>query len=126
MFIVTCVMFVPIITVFAYIFDIQNFIDPTFILILASTALLIFMGVGLLLLLLQRKTFDRRVKPSYHKEFSYVLFIAALGILGFGIIFTYLGGAQQYIPHVVIPIFLGVYAVLLFLGKRYFNVDVFR
>jgi hypothetical protein len=119
-------MFVPIISVVAFIFDLQVYIEPELILLIGSAGLLIFVGLGILLLLLQRKQYDRRVKPSYHKEFSLVMFIAALGILGFGIIFTYLGGATRYIPHVVIPIFLGVYSVIFFLGKRYFNVDVIQ
>lgn len=126
LFIITCIMFVPIIVVFSYIFDLQMMVDPITILLVGAAGLVIFIGIGMLLLVFQRKRNYRSVKPSYHKEFSYLLFISALGILGFGIIFTYLGGPTNYIPHVVIPLFLSVYAALFIIGRRYFNVDNFR
>ncbi|MEC9484349.1 MAG: hypothetical protein UMR38_00565 [Candidatus Izemoplasma sp.] len=126
LFIITSVMFVPIIVVFAFIFDLQTMIDPLTILLIGAAGLGIFIGMGMLLLVFQRQRNYRAVKASYHKEFSYLLFISALGVFGLGIIFTYLGGPAKYIPHVVIPLFLGVYAALFFIGRRYFNVDNFR
>ncbi|MCF7925323.1 MAG: hypothetical protein K9L26_02215, partial [Candidatus Izimaplasma sp.] len=125
-FIITCVMFIPIVTVFAYIFDLQTIVDEITILLIGAAGLVIFIGIGTLLIVFQHKRNYRLVKPSYHKEFSYLLFISALGILGFGIIFTYLGGATRYMPHVLIPLFLSIYAALFFIGRRYFNVDNFR
>lgn len=125
-FIVSSVMFIPIVSVIAFIFDVQEVIDPLYIVLAGASGLVVFVGGGTLYLVVHRKRFDRRVKSSYHKEFSLIVFICALGVLGSGIIFTYFGGAPKYIAHVIIPIFLTVFSIVIFIGKRYLNVDLFR
>ena len=124
--IVSSVMFIPIVSVIAFIFDLQDFIDPLYIILAGASCLVIFVGASVILLVFQRSRYYRRVKPSYHKEFSLIVFICALGVLGSGIIFTYFGGPSKYIAHVIIPIFLAVFSVVIFIGRRYLNVNLFR
>lgn len=126
LFIFSSVMFIPIVSVMAFIFDVQDVIDPLYIILAGASGLVVFVGAGTIYLVLQRSRFDRRVKSSYHKEFSLIVFLCALGVLGSGIIFTYFGGASEYIAHVIIPIFLTVFSIVIFVGKRYLNVDLFR
>lgn len=126
LFIVISIMFIPIVSVIAFIFDIQEIIDPLYIILAGASGLVIFLGAGTLLLVLQRARYDRRVKPVYHREFSLIVFICSLGVLGSGIIFTYFGGPTKYIAHVIIPIFLLVFSGVIFIGRRYLNIDFSR
>jgi len=77
-------------------------------------------------LLLTREQFERKLKPSYQKEFTFIMAISALGVLGLGILFLYLGGQSLYVPHVIIPLAIVVYSALYIIGDRYFNVSLLR
>ncbi|MCF7926035.1 MAG: hypothetical protein K9L74_00470 [Candidatus Izimaplasma sp.] len=125
-FYITAFMLVPIIVVVAYLFNLSTYTSRNIIIFIATIILIIYLVVGLSYLLLKRDYFERRIKPSYQKEFSILLFICGIGNFGFGIIFTYIGGQVFYIPHVLFPLFISVYTGLYFLGKRYYNVSLIQ
>jgi hypothetical protein len=125
-FVFSAIMFVPIVSVFAFIFDLQNYIDPVTIILIALVVLAVIVGVGVTFIIITRDTYQRRLKPIYQKEFSFLLLVGAMGVLGSGIIFTYLGGPAFYVPHVIIPLFLIVFTLLIVLGRKFFNVNLIR
>lgn len=124
--VVASVLSVPMLMVVAYIFDLQNLLDITSIFIIASIISAVFITGVALYLVFSKDRLKRKLKPSYHKEFSTILIITALGILGIGITFIYLGGALFYVPHVIIPLFIFTYLILFSVGDRFFNVKLFR
>lgn len=120
------VMMVPMLIVLAYIFDLQLVTSPTIIIAIAAVVTLIYFIVGLLFLIFKKEQLKRKLKPTYIKEFSTLFIINALGVLGIGVMFIYLGGPDQYVPHVIIPLFLGTYMLIFIAGDRFFNINLLR
>jgi hypothetical protein len=119
-------MMVPMLIVLAYIFDLQLVTSPTIIIAIAAVVTLIYFIVGLLFLIFKKEQLKRKLKPTYIKEFSTLFIINALGVLGIGVMFIYLGGPDQYVPHVIIPLFLGTYMLIFIAGDRFFNINLLR
>jgi hypothetical protein len=117
---------VPIFSVISYIFDFHLLTSANSIILIGTILLLVFFVGGLLVLLLQRDKYERRLKPSYQQEFTIILGVSALGVLGLGIMFMFFGGSPFYVPHVIIPTGIGVYTFLYIIGNRYFNVSLLR
>ena len=124
MFYVACFMFVPILVVISYLFDFHLYTSTNTIILIATIILSIFFTVGLIYLLMTREYYERRLKPSYQREMTITLSISAIGVLGLGIMFIYFGGPTYYVPHVIIPVGIGTYSILYFIGIRYFNVSL--
>ncbi len=120
------VLLVPILIVFSYILDLHLVTSANRIILIADIiAIIIFIG-GLTFILLTRDRFQRRLKPSYSREFLWLIIISAIGILGIGIIFIYLGGLEFYVPHIIIPLFLSSYLLLYIVGQKYFNINLLK
>ena len=117
---------VPVMIVIAFIFDLHFYTSTNNIVLIADITALIFFTVGLTVLLITRDKYERKLKPSYQKEFLILMVFSAVGIFGIGILYTYLGGLFFYVPHVVIPLFIGVYLLVFFVGDKYFNVNLFK
>ena len=117
---------VPILIVFSYILDLHLLTSARRIILVADVMAIIVFIVGLTFILITRDHFQRRLKPSYSREFLWLIIIAAFGILGIGIIFIYLGGLEFYIPHIIIPLFLTTYLLLYFVGEKYFNINLLK
>lgn len=125
-FYVASVLMVPIFIVFAYMFDLHNYTSTNKIVLIASIFTLIFYTGGLTLMLLTRDKYERKLKPSYPKEFMIVNVFSGFGIIGIGIFYTYLGGSFFYVPHVIIPLFIGVYTAVFYVGDRVFHVRIIK
>ena len=117
---------VPVFIVFAYLFDLHIYTSANYIVLIAASIALVFFFVGLTILLLRKERYERILKPSYRREYLLLIIVSGLGVLGFGIFYTYLGGRFFYVPHVIIPVFIVVYVLVAFLGNRFFNVNVDR
>jgi hypothetical protein len=117
---------VPILIVFSYIMDLQLFTSANRIILLADIIAAIVFIVGLTFILITRDRFQRKLKPSYSREFLWLIIIASFGILGIGIIFIYLGGQLFYVPHIVIPLSLTTYLLLYVVGHKYFNINLLK
>ncbi len=126
MTIVATIMAVPSVTVVTYIFNVTDFISISNLLYIALAFMIIIFGVSLLYTILTRDKLRRRLKPSYQREFTFISAISALGVLGSGILFTYLGGDEFYVLHVIIPLGLITYTIIYIVGDRYFNVRFIR
>jgi hypothetical protein len=96
------------------------------IILVADIITLIVFVIGFVYMMITRDHFERRLKPSYPKEFLWLILISAFGVLGIGIIFIYLGGLLYYVPHVIIPLFLATYLLLFIVGEKYFNVNLLK
>ena len=121
-----CFMLVPILLVVAYIFDLHNYTSINNIILIADIIAIIIFILGMLYIFLTRDQYERKLKPSYQKEFLALIIIAAFGILGIGVLFMYLGGLLFYVPHVLIPLFLFTYLILFVVGEKYFNMNLLR
>lgn len=121
-----CIMLVPMFTVVSYIFDFHLYTSTNSIILIGAILLGVVFVTGLVYLLVKRDQYERKLKPSYQREFTIVMSVSALGVLGLGVMFLYFGGSLFYVPHVIIPIGIGVYAVLYLIGDRYFNVSLLR
>jgi small-conductance mechanosensitive channel len=119
-------MLVPILLVVAYIFDLHRYTSVNNIIFIADIIAIIVFIVGMVYIFLTRDQFERKLKPSYQKEFLALIIIVAFGVLGIGILFIYLGGALFYVPHVIIPLFLFAYLILFIVGQKYFNMNLLR
>jgi hypothetical protein len=123
-FLVICIMLVPIFSIVSYIFDFHLHVDTSTILYTSLGITIAFFISGLIYLLIKRDELSRKLKPYYQREFSIVMTVSGLGVLGSGIIFLYLGGPSLYVPHVIIPLGIIVFSSLYLLGDQYFNVSL--
>jgi len=104
----------------------QIFASTNRIILIADGLGLIFFIIGSLLILLNRDKLERRLKPSYQREFNILLITVSLGVLGINVLYLYLGGDIIYIPHIMIPLFVFSYLVMFIIGDKYFNVDLLK
>ncbi len=125
-FFTLCFMLVPILLVVAYIFDLHIHTSVNNIVLIADIITIIIFIAGMLYILLTRDQYERKLKPSYQKEFLALIIISAFGIFGIAILFIYLGGLLFYVPHVIIPLFLFTYLILFIVGQKYFNMNLLR
>lgn len=124
--IVATIMTVPTVSVLAYIFNVSDYFSVNNILYSALAIMVIIMGSTSLYIVLTKETLSRRLKPSYQREFTFIIVISAIGVLGSGVLFTYLGGDEFYVPHVIIPLGLITYFIIYLIGDRFFNVHFIK
>jgi lysylphosphatidylglycerol synthetase-like protein (DUF2156 family) len=115
--------FLPIVLVFTYLFDLHLIYEPLDIIYFVLSINLFMTIIGTVLILMKRRTLRRRVKTHYRVEFLYLLFISGFSILGSVVIFDYLGGNRDYIANILVVLSALVFALLVFLGRKYFNLD---
>jgi len=125
-FYVMCLMLVPILSIISFLFDFHLYTTTNVIVLFSTIVLLIFFVLGLIFLLIRRDYYERRLKPSYQREFTFVMSVCALGVLGLGILFMYFGGSDYYVPHFIVPIAIIVFSILYIVGDRYFNVSLLK
>ena len=120
------ILLVPMFIVIAYMFDLHLYTSTNYIVLIATIIALAFFAIGFTYLLTKREVTERKLKPSYYREFIILLACTTFGIVGFGIFYTYLGGSARYIPHVIIPLFIVTYSMETIMGHMFFNVDIIR
>jgi amino acid transporter len=126
MTIIATIMAVPTVTVFTYIFNMTDYVSVTNILYISLAFTIIIFGASFLFTILTRDKLRRRLKASYQREFTFISALSALGVLGSGILFMYLGGDEFYVLHVIIPLGLITYTIIYIVGDRFFNVRFIR
>ncbi|NLF48213.1 MAG: hypothetical protein GX582_01035 [Acholeplasmataceae bacterium] len=126
MFYFTMVLLHPIILVITYLFDIASVVDVLKFSFWLMIGILSLTLVGGVLLLTQKDRLKRRVKPAYRNEYITLLFLSAFGLLGFAVLYDYLGGNRQYIANVLTAILALMVYVLIVLGRKYFKFDYMR
>lgn len=117
------ILFLPLILVVTYLFEIDKLLNiNTFMFwtLIVNFAILV---IGSIILALRRDLLKRKVKPIYRGEYYYLIFQFVFGILGFVVMYDYMGGNRAYIANILVVIFAGMVYLAIFLGKRYFNLD---
>ena len=125
-FYVSCLMLVPILSIIAYLFDFHLYTTTNSIILVSAIILLVFFVAGLTYLLFTRDHYERKLKPSYQREFTIIMSVSAMGVLGLGIMFLFFGGPILYVPHVVIPTAIVTFTLLFIVGNRYFNISLLK
>lgn len=119
----TMILFIPLVLVFTYVFDIEKIIDTNLFLIILSITTAVITIIGTVILLIKRDSLKRQVKANYMYEFYYLVTIVVFGILGFVVLFDYLGGDRTYIANILILLVVIFVYILLKLGSKFFNFD---
>ncbi|MFA7076267.1 MAG: hypothetical protein WC152_06315 [Candidatus Izemoplasmatales bacterium] len=122
----TMFLFIPLVLVFTYVFDVEYKFDMNiFYLILGiTTATMTF--IGTIILFIKRDYLKRQVRANYMSEFYYLVIISIFGILGFIVLYNYLGGSPKYLGNTFIMLLVVFIYILLSLGRKYFNVNYRR
>lgn len=122
----TMVMFLPIVLVFTYIFDIELTLDVNKFIFITSMINLVFLILGGVGLYLRKNSLKRQVKASYLNEFVYLVVISMFGLLGFVVFYDYMNGDRAYIANILVVLFAALVYALIFLGRKFFNFDYMK
>jgi hypothetical protein len=116
----------PILLVITYVFEFDVILDINLFLLWSIFGVFILTALGTIGLLLNKDKLKRQVKPAYLGEYYYLLFVNALGMLGFVVFYDYLGGDRQYIANILILLAAVLVYVLLRLGRAFFKIDYMK
>jgi len=119
----TMIGFLPMVLVFSYMLNLHETYEATDIILVVLAVNIVITILGGLLIFFRRDHLKRRVKTHYRNEFIYLFFISAFSILGSVVLFDYLNGNRDYIANILILITAIVFALLVFLSKKYFKID---
>lgn len=122
----TMVMFLPIVLVITYVFEIDEIVNIDRFMFWVLLANFFLTALGTLVLALRKDHLRRKVKPAYVPEFVYLLFVAGFGLLGIVVLYDYLDGSRQYIANVLSILLALLVYVLIFLGRRFFKYDYMK
>ncbi len=125
-FYASMVFFLPIILVFTYLFEIDKVLNINIFMFWTLIANSIVTVLGTIYLIFKKDYLKRKVKATYRIEFFYLLFIAVFGLLGFVVIYDYLGGDRAYIANILVLIFALLVFSIIYLGRRYFKFDYIK
>jgi len=120
------ILFLPLVLVITYLFEIDKHIninDFMFWILIANFIILI---TGTIILALNRDRLKRKVKVTYKDEYFYLIFLFVFGLLGFVVMYDNMGGDRAYIANILVVLFAGLLYIAILLGRRYFNLDYIR
>lgn len=120
------IFFLPIILVITYLFEIDKVLNINIFMFWTLIANSIFIVLGSIYFVIKKDYLKRKVKATYRMEYFYLLFIAVFGLLGFVVIYDYLGGDRAYIANILVLIFAVLVFSIIYLGRRYFKFDYIK
>ncbi len=120
------IMFLPLILVFTYIFDIDSLLDINLFILWSVITNFIFTLIGTVILLVRKDHLKRVVKANYRNEFFFLGLISIFGILGVVVFYDYMGGNRDYIANILVVIFAVLLFALIFLGRKFFKFDYMK
>lgn len=126
LFYITMVMFLPVILVFTYLFEVDNLLNINTFMFWLLIANFIIMILGTAWFVWKKDTLKRRVKAVYRMEYFYLLFLFGFGLLGFIVIYDYMGGDRAYIANILVVLFAVVLYLVISLGRKFFKFDYMR
>ncbi|MFP4478118.1 MAG: hypothetical protein ACLFPM_01635 [Candidatus Izemoplasmatales bacterium] len=118
--------FLPLVLVFSFTFDVDKIIDPTLYIFIILGINGLTTIVGTVILFIKKDKLKRDVKAHYRGEFIYLIFVSAFAILGFVVLFDYLGGNRDYIANILVFISALTLISLGYLGRKYFKFDYIK
>lgn len=117
------VLFMPLILVFTYLFEIDKMLNiNTFMFWLVIINFILMIG-GTIYLAFNKDRLKRRVKATYRIEFFYMIFLYVFGLLGFVVIYDYMGGDRAYIANILVVLFAILLYLSIYLGRKFFKFD---
>jgi len=122
----TMILFMPIVLVFTYLFEVDEILNINTFMFWLLIVNLTLMVTGTFLLALNKDNLKRRVKPVYRFEFFYLLFLFGFGLLGFVVIYDYMGGDRAYIANILVVLFAIQLFLVIYLGRRFFKFDYMK
>lgn len=125
-FLSSMIFFLPLILVFTYLFEIDNILNINTFMFWTLIANIIILVIGSLYLAFNRDRLRRKVKAAYRGEYFYIVFIFAFSLLGFIVIYDYMGGDRAYIANIIVVVFFVMVYLLIYLGRRFFKIDFIR
>ena len=125
-FYASMIFFLPIVLVFTYLFEIDKALNINTFMFWVLIANAITMVLGTLYLMIKKDYLKRSVKATYRLEFFYLLFLVVFGMLGFVVIYDYIGGDRAYIANIMIVIFSILAYLVIYFGRRYFKFDYMK
>lgn len=125
-FYASMIFFLPIISVFAYLFEFDLILNVNIFMFWCLITNFAVMFLGSVYLMIQRDYFKRKVKATYRSEFFYLVFIVVFGLLGFIVVYQYLGGNLQYLANILVVLFAFLLYLLIYLGNKYFKFNYMR
>ena len=125
-FYASMIFFLPIFLVFTYLFEIDKVLNINTFMFWTLIANAIVTVLGTIYLIIKKDYLKRRVKATYRIEFFYLLFIVVFGLLGFVVIYDYLGGDRAYIANILVLLFAILVFSIIYLGRRYFKFEYMK
>lgn len=125
-FLASMIFFLPLILVFTYLFEIDNILNINTFMFWTLIANIIILLIGSAYLAFNRDRLRRKVKAVYKGEYFYIVFIFAFSLLGFIVIYDYMGGNRAYIANIIVVVFFVMVYLLIYLGRRFFKIDFIR
>jgi len=119
-------LFMPIVLVFTYLFQVDEVLNINTFMFWFFFTNIIFMTAGTVFLIARKDNLRRRVKPVYRIEFIYMLFLFGFGLLGFVVIYDYMGGNRAYIANILVVLFAAQLFLVIYLGRRFFKFDYMK
>ncbi len=126
LFYITMTLFLPVVLVFSYLFQIEQILNINTFIFWLLIVNLVSILVGTIILVLKKDKLRRRVKASYRYGFFYLISLFCFGLLGFVVIFDYMGGNRAYVANILVFLFALLLATVIHLGKKYFKFDLMK
>lgn len=122
----TMMMFLPILLVFTFIFDIDQHLDVNRFIFVSLLVNLVVMVSGSVFLLVKKDHLKRQIKPNYQNEYIYLAAISVFGIFGFVVFYDYMGGNRDYIANILVVLVALLVYILMTLGRKFFKFDYMK
>lgn len=126
LFYAAVIMFLPLILVITYIFDIDAHLDIDVFILWTIIVNFTITVVGTIILLVRKDHLKREVKANYRVEFIILAALSLFGLLGFVVFYDYLGGNRDYIANILVVLFAILLFALIFLGRKFFKFDYMK
>ncbi len=117
------ILFTPLVLVFTYLFEIDKLLNINTFMFWLLMVNFILMIAGTIYLAINKDRLKRRVKPQYRIEFFYMIFLYVFGLLGFVVIYDYMGGDRAYIANILVVLFAILLYLSIYLGRKFFKFD---
>ncbi|MBI9009294.1 MAG: hypothetical protein JEZ05_04610 [Tenericutes bacterium] len=115
------ILLLPLILVVTYLFEIDKFLNINEFMFWILIFNFVSLVTGTIVLALNRDRLRRKVKVTYRNEFFYLVFLFVFGLLGFVVLYDFMGGDRAYIANILVVLFAGLLYLAILLGRKYFN-----
>ncbi len=126
LFYLSMIFFTPVVLVFTYVFEVDQTLNINTFMFWVLMSNCFAMLLGSVMLAFSKESLRRIVKPTYRVEYIYLLILFMFGLLGFVVLYDYMGGDRAYIANIIVVLLAGFVYTLMYLGRKYFKFDYMR